>query len=554
MAPARETVGKSVWWVLVLGALVVAVSCSHLRDSSERSPSSISDPAITQISDVRGLPGIDFSRWSDKLYNGSGRLISPLLGEGELKKKILSGFQSSRDFSEFYDGILAIQDSWNSTNPKSYDELAHALYSARHAIALEQGSIHLRRPARELLEVLAEETLYAMVIKFPSKFESLKSISSGKMRSQWRTDFSSGSTSENAAGRLSKLSGFTIVQGDVILSKGSTGASSFLVRSTDDPGNFSQSGVAYIEPGRTVSENKLSLIEASIEDGVKLRDPTNDLSEARKRKVFVYRYAPSKGRGNQHEKLPMVINSVDQLVSEMKTTVQDPWSQSAFPYDFEMNPADHQAMFASEVVLDAYSKDPGADSINPYPRKSWSTISGATEDFFRKYFNFKHSSYPAPSDIDYDQDYQLVGMTVDVSELQEDRIDGAVADTLIALMQEKQDQFAQILDRLSTIGNSDTSTDTLEKLVVKGLLSRAKAQEIRSKIPEGANLKQLVFFGFLDSVLFPQIRATMERADNTSIYGSPKRPMSLHKIRNGVAQTVNQKLDQLQKALKEALP
>ena len=393
-----------------------------------------------------------------------------------------------------------------------------------------------------------------MMIKFPSKFEPLKSSVNGKVRAQWRSDFSSAASPENAGGRTAKLDGFTIFQGDVILSKGSTGSSSFLARSSDDPGNFSHSAVAYVELGKSVAENKLSTIEAELEDGVKLRDPTGDFSDARKRKLLIYRYTPSKNRPSQREKMPSIINSVDRLVSEMKTTVQDPWNQSAFPYDFEMNPTDHQAMFSSEVVLDAYSKDQGADSINPYPRKSWSSITGATEDFFKKYFNVKHSSYPAPSDIDFDQDYQLVGMTIDVSELQEDRIDVAVVDTLIALMQEKQDQFAPILDRLSTIGNSDTSTYTLDQLVAKGLLSRSKAQEIKSKIPEGANLKQLVFFGFLNSVLFPQIRATMERADNTSIYGSPKRPMSLHKIRNGVAQTVNQKLDQLQKALKEALP
>ena len=150
MAPARETVGKSVWWVLVLGALFVAVSCSHLKDSRERSPSSISDSAITQISDLRGLPGIDFSRWSDKLYNGASSSVSPLLGEAEIKRKILSAFQTSKDVAEFYDSALAIQDSWNSINAKSYDELARAFFSARHSIASEPAPSHLKRPAREV--------------------------------------------------------------------------------------------------------------------------------------------------------------------------------------------------------------------------------------------------------------------------------------------------------------------------------------------------------------------------------------------------------------------
>src|SRR5690606_3750892 len=95
--------------------------------------------------------------------------------------------------------------------------------------------------------------------------------------------------------------------------------------------------------------------------------------EKSKTRLYVYRY-----NGEDASKIHALAQfSTDTFVRSMYDQVADPKKESAFPYDFSMNPYnDQNAYFCTSVTYQIYRP---FGSLNPYDPANWSQISGSRE-------------------------------------------------------------------------------------------------------------------------------------------------------------------------------
>jgi hypothetical protein len=320
-----------------------------------------------------------------------------------------------------------------------------------------------------------------------------------------------------------------LFEGDVILSKGNSGSSSFLSRITKYPGAFSHSTAA------TIRGSKLRFPEAFIEDGVLLRDPQDGYINQRKKKTFVYRYRGDSAfqqKNTFKDDLGKAITSFLQVMNSRSKT--QPEKIASFEYDFEMDADNMDKMFCSEVVYHMYNHNKGITGLqNPYDRAVWSKTEGMTKEFFEKFLGITIDVFPAPSDLESNSQFGLVGYSFALSEDRitkdpttgfesstkinlsaEERIDTALIDTLLYLMDENKTLVSDYLDDFENIGNEPISDQQIlvvsTQLKLKGVNVPPHVLAALKNRPQNISAKQLLFFSYLNDVMTPSIRASFD--------------------------------------------
>jgi hypothetical protein len=471
-------------FIIYLLISLFLISCQNMK-ATLRVPSST--PNVVYY----GLESVDLGlirEWTQGLVFGEAS--KAILMDRTISELILENFNTSKDCNQFIAGVLGLGLNKRYANFESYQKLAAGLYTVRKAIRSNEkyGAIY-RREAMLALSVLAEETLYASYNIFPNQ-------------SFMRFDYANINFSQ-CKGASSKLNNIPICSGDVIVSKGSAGSSSFIARIADYPGNFSHSVIPFIN-----TKGEILMIEAEIEDGLKLRTPKADYIDSKKSKLFVYR-----------AKNPATVKAAKTASQKMYSLIlklvapNDPTKTTSIDYDFSMDANDSNKMFCSEIAYYSYAQIPTAALDNPYAQKYWSQVADPSRrDFLSKFLN-STLSFPAPSDIDMNPNYEVIGMQFVTSKLSNDRMMVALIDTMFLVLRDNKEQVNASLNALGKLGSQIATTEEITKnlkmLEMSGVkISPAMYEKVKT-VPKNISYKQLIFFSFLNDMLAPKIAAQL---------------------------------------------
>ncbi len=481
----------SIMKLTVIFSLLILTTCitSCQNLSSSRSIASNGTPVF-----VHGLDEVNISflrSWSQGLYSTQG--VPPT---EKVKDMVMRTYYKSSNISVLINNLMDLKLHQKYISATKYKELAEGLFAARKEIRKDLAKNNKKtRQAMLLLEMLAEETLYIREVIF-------------KDHKMIAFNYSQGNIKTVCKNRISSLNKIPICQGDIILSKGGAGSSSFLARITDYPGNFSHSTISYIAK----NSKKLTFIEAFIEDGVKLRTPDNDYIKSKKAKLFVY-------RSKSTDIIRKGIRGVDKFITKMKNRVNtnnlDTLKVTAsFPYDFAMDAADDSKLFCSEVVYHAY-KSTVSDRENPYTKKNWGAVTDPSRKLFLSKFLDSHTTFPSPSDVELNSELQLIAMQFNPQKLSADRIIVALTDAIMKILIENRAYLAHYIEQLGPLGTEIVDPVILKEkiLLISKLLNFKITPETLTaieQVPENINYKQLVFFAYLDQKLAPKMVKEMQ--------------------------------------------
>ncbi len=215
---------------------------------------------------------------------------------------------------------------------------------------------------------------------------------------------------EPSATPSAKILGMTVHSGDILLSRGTAPTSALIARGADFPGNFSHAALVHIDPESSLA----SIVEAHIEEGAvvsSLRDYLTD----RKARVMLMRL-----------RADLPATREDPLLPHKAATFALERAVSAhIPYDFEMDRADPNKLYCSELAFDAYQR---------LGVKLWaaeSTISSPGLASWLAAFGVRNMTTLGPSGLEYDPQLSVVAEWRDLDALWQDHLDNAVVDALL---------------------------------------------------------------------------------------------------------------------------
>jgi hypothetical protein len=499
---------------IIILSYILLSSCSLLKP--QRTPSS------TNNVKYHGLENISLdliSQWTNGLYTGTN---VPSLAPN-ISDSIYQAFKSTNNIGDFMNNILNLKLNNKYNSEDNYRNLANEIFSARKHIrqSLSINSQYTKE-AMLLTELLAEETLYVESILFKSK---------NLIRFDFANDIS------GCGSRSSILNNTPLCQGDIVISKGDAGSSSFLARISDYPGNYSHSTIPYID-----NKKNIFFIEAFIEDGVKLRTPSADYINDPKTKLMIYRNIN-----------PQIVKSsvvaIDKLYQIIMTNLKgsNPFTTAAFQYDFKMDATNSDRLFCSEVSYYAYGLNTAIPSYqNPYSVEYWSYVNDPTRNIVLSGFLNAKTHFPAPSDIELNPNYDVVTMQFNSTKLSADRMRVALIDVLEQVMNENQQQVITSINMLGKLGNQIVDPKIIKlKLSMfqnLGISLPTEAASMVDTIPKNINYKQLLFFSFIDKRLSPYVVAQLTLQENTLLHSG--RILDLESMRVALKPLVENELKQ----------
>ena len=518
--------------------LIVACGSNSSNETGTDENDSLATGKADMLNPSKGYvwgKDIDLDLWLDGFFSPDAT-TDTTKSSAQVHDDVMAALGNSKSIGEFYKKLLTLGLNHRYPVWEDVSRLVEGLISAR--MDVRTNSTALAREALLLLETLAEEALYAFSVQNPDS------------NLEWKTVYEQIGTDEckrNGTSRAADLNGVRICQGDVLISKGSAGSSAFLARITDYPGNYSHSTVAYVAPANA---GELYLVEAEITDGVKLRSPKAEYIDARKRKFSVYRFASTNSE-LQETVRQGAIAGVDALVQEMYTKTSDPFNEVAYPYDFSMSAKDHSELFCSEVTYYAYELSGLDSAYNPYPETLWGTISGINAEFFSNFLNIQSDKLPAPSDIELNPAFELVAFTIDMPRLGLDRIDVAMIDVLLALMKENPDVVREYMEVFKDYGNEPVDKAQIDKqqvlTIAKAMgmsFTEEKLDGLLAQLPANINIKQVIFFTFLNEVLHPTLQAEIVKQEK-AYFEKTGKPFGLLTLRVAVKEVLSKMLSEL---------
>jgi hypothetical protein len=485
--------------VTFLTVIFLSASCAHKEIHSEMKSVSVPRTPSSQ-NDVyfHGLKEIDIEHiknWTQGLYSTTGK-SGALPKNLSVVKSIDEAFKKNNNINDLMNDILSLKLHQSYSKKESYHQLVEGLFAARKKVRNSLSSNEkYTKEAMLLLELLAEETLYVNTMKF-------------KLKSLIRFDYT------NALGCGQKhalLNKTQICQGDILASKGGAGSSSFLARTADYPGNFSHAATPYID-----EEGHLFMVEAFIEDGVKLRDPTADYVNDPKSKLVIYRAKDPKAQ-------VAGVLGVENFVTEMKNKLDglDPQKNAAFEYDFKMDASNDEKHFCSELVYHAYGTQDyikANPELNPYANVYWSKVENVSRAKFLTDFLGAKTTFPAPSDIELNPNFEIVSVQINPEKLKSDRIRVALIDVIIQEMEENQDELIRSIEKLGTLGTEEVDAKNirarLKLFEAFGIKVPDSSLATIDSIPKNINYKQLLFFALIDSKLSPEAVTSFSELEN----------------------------------------
>lgn len=476
----------------------------------------------TVSSSVHGLESISLDTWTQTLDKGRSE-GSPVT---DLKDLIRKSLMSVKNEQQAFSRIRTLLQTARLHSVEDYRDLGLILLQLRQELRQRLDlPLKPRQDTLFLLQLMAEESLYVGSKKF-ANFPT-------------EISFQDGVTS---AGKTAMLRNFAVQTGDVVLSKSTGfGSSSFITLTMDHPHIYSHSTPVYLDAqGIPFSP------EAEIEDGVKLRNMKKDYVDGSKTRMYIYRY-----HGPEHGVQEKVLAGMENLISDMyQRTGGDPFSKAAFLYDFSMTPgeAETRGLFCSSVAYEAYVRGGLNNSANPYDKSLWSPINKGRE-LLLKTLNMNTDRVPAPGDLELNKNFRLVGARVDITKLHQDRVEMAIVDAFLAELEVNKDSMTRIAASLETISANPIDKEALKAMAAAGLLPKEIADKAAfiDKVPDSINLKQLVFFAFLNEVMTPKLRlALLAQVSEIEKQGRLIGPIELRKMVRAQAQAMHLEISALE--------
>ena len=203
--------------------------------------------------------------------------------------------------------------------------------------------------------------------------------------------------------------GVRIHSGDLLVSRGGAPTSAFIARGNDYPGNFSHVAIVHVNDDGTAK-----VVEAHIEKGVAIATPEAYFKD-KKLRVLVLRMRPDHPAMQADPLLP----------HRAAQAALDEANARHIPYDFEMDFADPEEQFCSEVASTHYA-DLG---VTLWPTLSTFSSKGLAN--WMAAFGVTHFETHSPSDLEYDPALAVVAEWHDHETLMDDHIDNAVIDIML---------------------------------------------------------------------------------------------------------------------------
>lgn len=346
-----------------------------------------------------------------------------------------------------------------------------------------------------------------------------------------------------------KLNGHTLCTGDILLAKGGAASSSFIARIADIPGIHSHSTLVYLGKG------PMLLIEALIEDGLRLRSPHKEYQQKRTTKLFAYRAK------NPHI-FPTLVEGIDRFVALMHQQLptenwEDLLTTSAYPYNFPMDAYDFKKFFCSQVAWHIYQKA-GLEDTNPYSLPVWSKVTSAGKTYLLSKFLETASTFPAPSDVEFNPQFQLLFAEFNPANLSKERIMVAFIDALFFILENNQRYLETFNQLLGDLGRQTVDPQQITAYLTKisqilDITIPEASWEIIGKIPKNVNYKQLIFFALLNEKLEPEISNLLLPMEK-ELWQSQHKIISHRQMRDTIYQILEQKLQNIIKKLQVYFP
>ena len=208
--------------------------------------------------------------------------------------------------------------------------------------------------------------------------------------------------------------GVRIHSGDLLVSRGGAPTSAFIARGNDYPGNFSHVAVVHVD-----ESGDAKLIEAHIEKGIAIATPEAYFRD-KKLRVLVLRMRPDH---------PVMLKDPMMPHRAAQAALAEANARH-IPYDFEMDFADPQEQFCSEVASTHYAER-GVTL--------WKTLSSFSSSGLANWmaaFGVTHFETHSPSDLEYDPALSVVAEWHSRDTLLDDHVDNAVIDQMLEEAQE----------------------------------------------------------------------------------------------------------------------
>ncbi|HND86403.1 MAG TPA: hypothetical protein PLU50_11365, partial [Pseudobdellovibrionaceae bacterium] len=213
-------------------------------------------------------------------------------------------------------------------------------------------------------------------------------------------------------------------------------------------------------------------------------------------------------------------------------------------YDGAMDPFNAKdSYFCTTVSFDIYRRSGLTMKVNPYNPDYWSRISGARYELFQ-FLGISSQRVPAPGDVEQSVFFDLVGMEIDVELLHRERIVSAAIDLLLKYLDQEPEILVNIHKSLGQFGTGPVNKEFLKSLEAKHLIPSDFVKKFSAKIPDGLNLRQIVFFGLLDQVYTPRLTQIAELQLGKGPYGQ-------NTLRKALSEVIKNEVDIFLKLLQK---
>lgn len=461
-------------------------------------------------SNIHGLNRVHLDQWTHSLQTERNFGTSVT----RFRNSMSEAFKLAQDERDVFKITQALLDKALMQNSQDYENLAVMLLELRQELRqnpqMQQSTL---RDSLFLLQMMAEESLYVGSKKFPDFAPEILYTDD-----QIKVIPSSANTAT--------LRGFKVQKGDVVLSKATgSGSSSFIALSMDHPHVYSHSTPIYVD-----NEGQVLSPEAEIEDGVKLRSMTKEYINGSKTRMHIYRYLGA----NQNEQFQLELGMDNFIANMYKKTNGDPFNKASYIYDFSMTPgeAESRGLFCSSVSYQIYLESGLIDFENPYGKFVWSPVSDVRESLLTA-LNMNTDKVPAPGDLELNKNFRLVGARIDITKLHQDRIEMAIIDSFMTSLTQNKNSIQKLSAAIQDLGNNPINKQALLDFANSGLLPKPLAEKLASaeKIPDSINIKQLLFFGFINNVMTPKLRTVLlEQVSELEKKGVIVGPQELRKM------------------------
>ncbi|PIT99397.1 MAG: hypothetical protein COT74_10360 [Bdellovibrionales bacterium CG10_big_fil_rev_8_21_14_0_10_45_34] len=559
-----------------------SISLSHSNDST----TTMSDPIAATKDEARVIRGLNtatvmiLDRWYQELSNRKydvGALAQSrkivVQSKDALRLPITSNLPVESIIAEAVHRSLSLA---------TLTEMASALVNERERIRhlKTQASLAQEKKRQILwaLQIMLEELLYVVhqrhsvtdlkTFVFASELlgksayagNNSNSIAATATSSAAGSDSEKNPNSEPSKGQLSSVAqcdpkflltyqSVEVCSGDILASKGSAPSSTLISSMGQIPSAFSHSTVSFLPSD---SKQAAYVVEALIEDGVKIRVLENYGKESKKLSVFRMTGQAQDAHIDTAAVAVALLDRYESLANAIASpTADSPYSSSEQPvanYDFRMDPLNSDRYFCSEVSYEIYTKafenSEFANDYNPYGRPYWSQISGDAIVFFESVFGIEQSSLPAPGDVELNPYFDLMSASYALDKLAEDRIDAALVDALYKEISNPQsgwpEFFVTISERWNTTATKDQIQEVFHDLLthqgsrnaLREVLDRknalqplenagdgnidseqslaflkSKFNEAVAKLPEEMTLKQVVAFALINEVIISKLKS-----------------------------------------------